>query len=207
MRKIEKSAEPESLQKYKKMVKNNDWNLMHKNNHEVYDDILFQCLIDQKDVCGYTEVKLNDRTHIDHFIKRDIDPTQTFVWDNMIAAVHDSKFGSDFKDKTVSLVDYDKIRVTYHHILSPVRDNVSNRFHYMTNGMIEPADVTDTDACETIRFFNLNEGSLVTRRKEAMKAVRDCLDGGMTKEEIYQYLDEFPSAVAYEINQYELLMS
>ena len=43
--------------------------------------------------------------------------------------------------------------------------------------------------------------------EKAMKAVRDCLDGGMTKEEIYQYLDEFPSTVAYEFSQYEPLVS
>lgn len=83
---------------------------------------------DQNYLCGYTEIKLDDNYHIDHFIKRDIDPRQTFDWQNMIAAVHDSKFGADFKDKTVNKNDYNKRLKKYNCILNPVTENMENRF-------------------------------------------------------------------------------
>lgn len=46
----------------------------------------------------------------------------------MIAAVHDSKFGADFKDKTVEKNDYNKRLKKYNHILNPVTDNIEGRF-------------------------------------------------------------------------------
>ena len=200
MRRINKSPEPESLTRMKRERHNNRWDYMHEHHREVYGDIMDTCRRDQHDLCGYTEVKLQGDVHIDHFIKRDIDPGCTFDWLNMIAAVHDSRFGADFKDETVTRTDYDVRQRKYLHVINPVTDELEGRFRYCTDGTMEPASGDDEDAAETIRVFNLNENSLAERRKETMQAVRDLMNGGMEKEEVLAYAgEEFISAVEYEI--------
>ena len=203
MKKINKSGEPSSLTKLKRKTSSNKWEDIHtEQNRSIYEDCLFQCMDDQNYLCGYTEIKLDDNYHIDHFIKRDIDPRQTFDWQNMIAAVHDSKFGADFKDKTVNKNDYNKRLKKYNCILNPVTENMENRFIFSTNGVIEPADRNDREATETIRVFNLQEDSLNSRRKQAMENTRKLLEQ-MDKEAVIGYLqgEEFPSAIAYEISK------
>lgn len=152
MKKINKSEEPSSLTKFKRKNSSNKWEDIHtEQSQSIYEDCLLQCMDDQNYLCGYTEIKLDDNYHIDHFIKRDIDPRQTFDWQNMIAAVHDSKFGADFKDKTVNNNDYNKRLKKYNYILNPVTDYMKNRFIFSTNGVIEPADRNDREATETDR--------------------------------------------------------
>ena len=203
MKKINKSGEPSSLTKFKRKNSSNKWEDIHtEQNRSIYEDCLFQCMDDQNYLCGYTEIKLDDNYHIDHFIKRDIDPRQTFDWQNMIASVHDSKFGADFKDKAVNNNDYNKRLKKYNCILNPVTKNMENRFIFSTNGVIEPADRNDREATETIRVFNLQEDSLNSRRKQAMENTRKLLEQ-MDKEAVIGYLqgEEFPSAIAYEISK------
>lgn len=205
MRKINKSPEPESLEKFRRNNHPNGWNDIHTDdNKHVYDDCILQCMDDQNDLCGYTEVKLNDNYHIDHFIKREIDPNKTFDWQNMIAAVHDSRYGADYKDKTVTRRLYNKSRQTYQHILNPVVDDMDNRFTFSTDGAIEPANNDDREAVETIRVFNLQEGSLNNRRKVAMENVRRLLEQ-MPKEGVLEYLqsEEFQSVIAYEVSKHQ----
>ena len=147
MKKINKSGEPSSLTKFKRKNSSNKWEDIHtEQNRSIYEDCLFKCMDDQNYLCGYTEIKLDDNYHIDHFIKRDIDPRQTFDWQNMIASVHDSKFGADFKDKAVNNNDYNKRLKKYNCILNPVTENMENRFIFSTNGVIEPADRNDREA-------------------------------------------------------------
>lgn len=203
MKKINKSEEPSSLTKFKRKNSSNKWEDIHtEQSQSIYEDCLLQCMDDQNYLCGYTEIKFEDNYHIDHFIKRDISPRQTFDWQNMIAAVHDSKIGADFKDKTVEKNDYNKRLKKYNHILNPVTDNIEGRFIFSTNGVIEPANRNDTDAAETIRVFNLQEDSLNSRRKQAMENTRRLLEQ-MDKEAVIGYLqgEEFPSAIAYEISK------
>ena len=169
MKKINKSGEPSSLTKFKRKNSSNKWEDIHtEQNRSIYEDCLFQCMDDQNYLCGYTEIKLDDNYHIDHFIKRDIDPRQTLV--------HDSKFGADFKDKAVNNNDYNKRLKKYNCILNPVTENMENRFIFSTNGVIEPADRNDREATETIRVFNLQEDSLNSRRKQAMENTRKLLE-------------------------------
>lgn len=202
MKNIEKSAEPASLKAFKTQNPMK-WETIHaEENKNVYEDCILQCMEDQNNLCGYTEVLLNEQYHIDHFIKRSFDREMTFEWENMIASIHDSRFGADFKDENITSEEYDSRKKRYHHILSPIWDDLSNRFVYLTNGKIMPADPNDEQACQTIKIFNLNEASLCNRRKRTMAAIRNMLHGKMTKEEITHYLAdaEFPTAIAYELS-------
>lgn len=202
MKNIIKSEEPASLKEFK-AKKPMKWETIHKDeNKHVYEDCILQCMEDQNNLCGYTEARLNEQYHIDHFIKRSIDRDMTFEWENMIASVHDSRFGADFKDKNITSKEYDSKKKRYYHILSPVWDDLSNRFAYSTRGAIMPVDPNDRDAYQTIERFNLNEASLCSRRKQAMAAARKMFHAQMTKEEVTSYLADagFPTAIAYELS-------
>lgn len=204
MKNIRKSAEPKSLTDFK-LKSPISWESIHlPENQSIYEDCILQCMEDQHNLCGYTEIKLNTQYHIDHFIKRSFEHRMIFEWENMIAAIHDGRFGADYKDNNIKRSEYNSQTKRYYHILSPVWDNLKNRFTFSTNGKISPASANDSDAIETITIFNLNEDSLCNRRKQAMNAARCMLQSHIPKEEIVRYLgDEFPSAVLYELNQTE----
>lgn len=204
MRRIDKSEEPQSLRSFNK-AKHEKWGeFSDKANRHVYNDCLQQCIEDQAHLCGYTEVPLSkDNRHIDHYIKRDFAPDLTFCWNNMIAAVKDSRFGADYKDEHVKRNDYDKSECCYTDILNPVKDEFAGRFRFSADGTIEPSDSQDIKAEKTIELFNLNEKSLKERRKVQMENVRQYTKDGLTKEKIPALLTEdgFVSAIEYELSQ------
>ena len=181
------------------------WSEIHlKENQPVYEECLMVCEVDQCELCGYTEVPLNQGlSHIDHYIKRDIDPNLTFCWENMIAAVKDDKFGADWKDNHIKRNDYDKKMKCYRNVLNPITSDFIDRFKFATDGFMEPVDRNDQIAQNTIDVFNLNEFSLKNRRKEAMQAARDMMNGGIDIDLIRQYLlpGGFISAVEYEFSK------
>lgn len=158
MKEINKSPEPPSLTDFNRHHHPNGWDEIHTpENQQVYADCMHQCLIDQNYLCGYTEIKLiqgsedevREGCHIDHFVKRAIDNSKTFDWNNMIAAIHHPNYGADYKDRTVSRKDYNSRLRQYDHILNPVAGNMANRFTFSTNGTIRPAE-GDADAAQTI---------------------------------------------------------
>lgn len=204
MRRIDKSEEPQSLRSFNK-AKHEKWGeFSDKANRHVYNDCLQQCIEDQACLCGYTEVPLSkDNRHIDHYIKRDFAPDLTFCWNNMIAAVKDSRFGADYKDEHVKRNDYDKSECCYTDILNPLKDEFAGRFRFSADGTIEPSDSQDIKAEKTIELFNLNEKSLKERRKVQMENVRQYTKDGLAKEKIPALLaeDGFVSAIEYELSQ------
>lgn len=204
MRHICKSNVPKSLDDFYEH-KHTMWKEIHeKCNKHVYDDCLTQCELDQDELCGYTEIPLSSgKKHIDHYVKRDIDPNLTFSWPNMIAAVKDYRFGADWKDDHIKRSDYDFSKKRYKNILNPVIDNFSGRFKFNTDGFMEPSDSDDTIAENTITMFNLNDETLKNRRANSMTLARSMFEGGMGKDEILHYLasDGFISSVEYELSQ------
>ena len=204
MRHICKSNVPKSLDDFYEH-KHIMWKEIHEEcNKYVYDDCLTQCELDQDELCGYTEIPLSSgKKHIDHYVKRDIDPNLTFSWPNMIAAVKDYRFGADWKDDHIKRSDYDFSKKRYKNILNPVIDNFSGRFKFNTDGFIEPSDSDDTIAENTITMFNLNDETLKNRRANSMTLARSMFEGGMGKDEILHYLasDGFISSVEYELSQ------
>lgn len=204
MRKIFKSPEPQSLSDFNS-VHYTDWKQIHeRGNQHVYEDCMTQCLFDQNGLCGYSEVRLNeDNQHIDHYVKRNLDPRLTFAWTNMVAAAKDSKFGADWKDDHIAQAGvYDNATQSYANLLNPVNDEMEGRFRFSTDGKIEPVDDTDDLARNTIKVFNLNEPSLKNRRKNCMQMARAMLNGGMQKEDILGTLSSegFVSAIEYELS-------
>lgn len=203
MRRIAKSGIPQSLAAFNG-APHVDWADIHRpENRNVYEDCLERCSSDQGNICGYTEISMtSDSKQIDHYIKRALAPYLTFDWKNMIAAVKDSRFGADWKDKQVKDADYDNETHCYRNILNPVADEMNNRFIFSTDGTMEPSDSNDSAAVNTIRVFNLNEISLKSRRKDVMQSVRAMIKGGIDQQDILDYLkqDGFVSAIEYELS-------
>lgn len=204
MRRIDKSEEPQSLRSFNK-AKHEKWGEIYNDaNRHVFDDCRQQCIEDQACLCGYTEIHLTkDNRHIDHYIKRDFAPDLTFCWNNMIAAVKDSRFGANYKNKHVKRTDYDKSECCYTDILNPLKDEFTGRFRFSADGTMEPSDNKDIKAKKTIELFNLNEKSLKECRKVRMEYVRGYTKCGWAKEEILELLaeDGFVSAIEYELSQ------
>lgn len=204
MRHISKSNAPKSLDDFKER-KHTMWKDIHKEcDKHVYDDCLTQCELDQDELCGYTEIPLSSgKKHIDHYVKRDIDPNLTFSWTNMIAAVKDYRFGADWKDDHIKKSDYDSSKKRYKNILDPVVDDFTCRFKFYTDGFMEPSNCNDILAENTITMFNLNNETLKNRRANSMTLARSMFEGGMGKDEILYYMasDGFISAIEYELSQ------
>ena len=204
MRHICKSNAPKSLDDFKEQ-KHTMWKEIHDEcNKYVYHDCLTQYELDQVELCGYTEIPLSSgKKHIDHYVKRDIDPNLTFSWINMIAAVKDFRFGADWKDDHIKKSDYDFSKKKYKNILNPVVDDFSGRFRFYTDGFMEPSNCNDILAENTITMFNLNNEILKSRRANSMNLARSMFEGGMGKDEILYYLasDGFISAIEYELSQ------
>jgi len=203
MRHFTKSDEPSSLVNFKKS-KPKKWEDIHTNtNKSVYYDCIRQCLIDQQQMSGYTEQPLCDKkVHIDHFILRNFDASLTFEWRNMVADVHDTRFGADFKDLNITRCEYDNSRKQYHCLYNPVTDSLNNVFTFSTDGAIHPKNINDNKAKHTIEIFNLNETSLKEIRRIQMENVRKYKKAGFSDADIFDFLktDGFWSAINFELN-------
>lgn len=204
MRHISKSNAPKSLDDFNQK-EHRIWNEIHEElNKHIYEDCLTQCELDQNELCGYTEIPLNSGIrHIDHYIKRDIDPNLTFSWTNMVAAIKDYRFGADWKDDHIKKSDYDSSQKRYKKILNPVVDDFSHRFKFGADGFMEPSDCNDIMAKNTITMFNLNDDTLKSRRSNSMTLARNMFEGGMNKKDILCFLAPggFISAIEYELSQ------
>ena len=114
----------------------NNWVDFHKNHKDEYEESRLQILIEeQNQLCGYTEVYINDLTdcHIDHYRKKGMFPQLTFNWNNLIVATKDSSFGANYKDSKYKIKKYE-----YQNIFNPIEDNVELFFDYTSWGEITP---------------------------------------------------------------------
>ena len=204
MHSIKKYSEPQELKKFNNEPHSNWCEIHIEKNKHVYEACVSQLKQDQMNLCGYTELCLDPRTyHIDHYIKRSIEPKLTFEWTNMILAVKDSRFGADYKDKMVTRINYDKGTEQYSNIYNPLLDDLTGKFHFNTDGYMYPADSNDSKAQNTIDVFCLNERSLKASRRDCMTYVRKMRLGGMSDNEIRETLrsDGLITAVEYELSQ------
>lgn len=97
----------------------------------------FMLLEEQFLLCGYTELYIDDNyCHMDHYIKRSLDNSQCYVWNNLIVAVNDDDFGAKFKDGANGI----KNLSDYNYIFNPVNDRIQDFFRYTTDGKIHPIE-------------------------------------------------------------------
>ncbi|PZF73563.1 retron system putative HNH endonuclease [Taibaiella soli] len=193
MRKINKAHALASFCDFSHQNPGADWNIDFSRpgarGHPIYIDTRTTILIGEQDcICGYSEIPIEDERdcHIDHFRKRSMFPQDTFNWNNLIAACNHEAFGAKYKDNKSGIRQLD-----YANIFDPVVDAVQNYFYYNERGEIEPHPklsdlVLRAKVQKTIEVFNLQDKSLVNRRKTIIEQIKSYTD--LTQAEIFNAL-------------------
>lgn len=181
MRKINKG---EPFEEFARFVNQNKPTIWEDILHMTYDLRYYMLLYEQDCLCGYSEIPLeaeNTSSHIDHFVKRDIDSRKTFDWSNLIVSTIDEDFGGKYKDNTYRIKAYE-----YQQIFNPVVDDMSQFVGYLGDGKMIPSeglsDEITNKVKKTIEVFNLNCTSIKNRRKDILLQLNLCKD--VPKEEI-----------------------
>ena len=119
---------------------------------------------EQHGLSGYTEAPLHlEKSHIDHFRKQSLYPHFVFEWNNYVVDGNDDAYGARYKDNAISnQEDNEKL-------INPIIEEAQRFFKYELSGKIVPADGLSEKVNERVEFtidtFNLNESSLMDRRK------------------------------------------
>lgn len=193
MRKINKNSPLASFTDFRRKNPGADWNIHFSkpgcSGHSMYLETRATILVVEQDcICGYSEIPIEDERdcHIDHFRKRNMFPEHAFNWDNLVAASNDEDFGAKYKDNKSGIRKPD-----YSSFFNPVVDSVQEYFYYNQRGEIEPHPTLSDPILvakvkKTIEVFNLQDKSLVNRRKTLIDQIKDC--AGLTKHEIFEAL-------------------
>lgn len=125
---------------------------------------------EQHHLSGYTEEPLHlDSSHIDHFRKQSLFNTLVFDWNNYIVDGKNETYGAKYKDNVV------KTKSDNDRLINPAVEDASRFFKYELNGQIDVADGLTDDEKEraeyTCKAFNLNESSLVERRRVIINTI------------------------------------
>lgn len=158
MRKISKGDPHEAIKKFEGQQ---EWSVSVDYHRMWREHILWT---EQYGLSGYTEAPLHmDDSHIDHFYKRSLFRDKVHSWENLVVDTIDETYGAKYKDKLVKIAP-DNLKV-----INPVTENPNWFFRYKVNGHIVSKDnLSEAErirADYTIKVFNLNEASLVERRR------------------------------------------
>lgn len=127
---------------------------------------------EQHGLSGYTENPINlDSSHIDHFYKQSLFNKLVFDWKNLVVDSKDASYGAKFKDEFVR-TKADNVK-----LINPVTEDACRYFQYELNGRISVANGLSDQDKERAEFtrdaFNLNESSLVERRRIIINIILD----------------------------------
>ena len=163
MKQLNKNGSPLLLEQFKAHNHPQQWNDLNEIRQELRQHILEE----QGSCCAYTEIHLNstENCHIDHYNSED--------------------YAAKFKDKQI------KRKEDYSNLIHPVNDNPSDYIEFTVTGKV--TSVNNQPKGEySISVFNLNEKTLVERRKTAINNLILMKDF-LTEDEIVSSLGEFES--------------
>lgn len=141
---------------------------------------------EQHGLSGYTEAPIRyENSHIDHFKKQTLYPNLIFEWNNYVVDSKDDTYGARYKDNVVcNQTDNERL-------INPVVEDAQQFFKYELSGKMVPmdglGDVEKERVNYTIDSFNLNEGSLMERRKSILNLDLSSFEG-LTDHEILEAL-------------------
>lgn len=146
-------------------------------------------LNEQDHFCAYTELRIDTEgdCHIDHYHTRNLYPDETFKYDNMLVSCNSEKYGAKYKDKQI------KNKTDYKDLVNPIDDLPTDYIEFGFTGKVETVDDC-VKGKQTVTFFNLNEKSLVQRRKNAVTNLLLMKDY-LTEEEMVESLGEFETMI------------
>ena len=140
---------------------------------------------EQQGCCAYTEIRISEdkACHIDHYHTRNLFPDETFNYGNLLVSCNAENYGAKYKDKQVKgKADYDKL-------LNPATDVPSDYLKYTFMGELQAIGGNERGA-HTIEYFNLNERSLVNRRRNAVYCLQSMQDE-LNEDEVVEAIGEF----------------
>lgn len=179
MRKLDKGAPSQSFVDFVRKNNPKEWEEAKGASRQWREHILEH---EQHGLSGYTESPITlDGSHIDHFRKQEFFNKLVFEWNNYVVDSTDEGYGAKYKDNFI------RTREENEKLINPVTEDASRFFKYDISGKIKVAD--DLSEAEKARAvftrdaFNLNEGSLVDRRRVIMNVILDSF-GDLTDDEI-----------------------
>ena len=195
MRKIEKKEAPAFYTKYLTKNKHKTWKDIDPIRKELRNHILGE----QKNCCAYTETRISnlDNCHIDHFKTRNLFPEYTFDYSNLLVSCNNENYGAKHKDKLVKEKD------DYKNLINPAEECADAYIEYTITGSVEAINKNQR-GIQTINYFNLNERSLLERRRlHALNFSNfsTCLDEGLSIDEIVKNIGEFETLTRQLYNE------
>lgn len=186
MQKINKGNPPDFFLEFVRKTKLKEWNDVASVREQLREYILQE---EQKGCCVYTEIRIQDNKncHIDHFRTRNLFPDKTFDYSNMLVACNSENYGAKYKDKQI------KSKADYTFLINPTVDTPSDYIEYTFTGEME-AIGENQKGIQTINYFNLNEQSLVNRRKRVIKNLGSMKDY-LTEDELVAAIGEFETMI------------
>lgn len=159
MHKLNRGSAPACLSSFQHGLHN--WKSVTPANKE---DIWLELIAMQGERCAYCEADIsNGSRHIEHFRQKGRDPTQTFVWQNLFGSCGNPNTCGTYKDKQGVYPPAVLIK--------PDQDDPDQFLRFHSDGSISVhTDLSDSDqerASETLRLFNLTDGSLRWQRQAA----------------------------------------
>jgi hypothetical protein len=105
----------------------------------------------------------------------------------MLVSCNSERYGAKYKDKQI------KIKTDYEELLNPVEERPARYIEFSLTGNVQPVE-SSIKGEKTISTFNLNERSLVERRKTAIINLLKMKDY-LTEEEMLLSFGEFESMI------------
>lgn len=158
MKQIVKDVVPDFFNKFVSQKQPKTW----EDASPVRKELRKHILQEHGNCCAYTEVRINgeENCHIDHYKTRNLFPEKTFEYENLLVSCNSEEYAAKYKDKQIrSKSDYDDL-------INPVKESPSDYIEFAFTGDVLPLEYSKKGE-NTISVFNLNEKSLLERRKTA----------------------------------------
>lgn len=161
MRKIDKGAPVLSFTEFVSQRHPTTWEDAKDVSH-IWRKYILEC--EQHRMSGYTEEPVRlDSSHIDHFRKQSLFNALVFDWNNFIVDSKNETYGAKHKDNVVRTKEENE------RLINPAVEDAGHFFRYELNGRINLAEgLNDEERARaeyTVKAFNLNESSLMERRR------------------------------------------
>lgn len=190
MHKLDRGSAPTCLARFRHGLHN--WgHLTDADRKQIWDELTAM----QGKRCAYCEADISSgERHIEHFRQKGRDPTQTFVWGNLFGSCNNGSTCGKHKDEQPVYAPAVLIK--------PDVEDPEYFLRFHSNGTITvrpglsttvPAGLSKADqhrASETLRLFNLEDGSLRWQRHSAVSGYVK------TAEEIAELAAEDPALAA-----------
>ena len=185
MKQLVKGSAPDFFTKFVIHNQPESW----KDISPVRQDLREYILAEQGNLCAYTEIYLSggEKCHIDHYHTRNLFPEETFNFDNMLVSCNSEEYGAKYKDKQI------KTKSDYHDLINPLVESPSDYLEFTLTGDIVAVNASEKGE-NTISFFNLNEKSLVERRRTAAICLVQMKDV-FTEEDMVAAFGEFETMI------------